>query len=285
MIDIGFLSSLGGAAIIGGIGSVASTLLGNHSAKKEASRNREFQEEMSNTSVSRRMQDLRNAGLNPLLAVDNASAGASTPSGSQAQLQSFDPSFITALSTAKLQKKQGENADANSKAAEASAGLQKQQTINEEKQGKIIDSQSKIIDAQARKTNAEATAIENNNTLFAYDRARKELENALASHKINTEKLQQDVFRVNSLKAQTEIIKNRLDAKGIELENEQAEVVLSLLKKDEKAWENSTGAKNLDYVLEKLGQVADWIPGVDITTTTRGRGGTTTTTTRRSRGF
>ena len=63
------------SGIAGAIGGIASTILGNNSAKHEAEKSREWQEQMSNTSISRRMQDLRNAGLNPLLAVDNASSG------------------------------------------------------------------------------------------------------------------------------------------------------------------------------------------------------------------
>ena len=46
----------------------------------EASRNREFQREMSNTAFQRQMEDLKRAGLNPLLA--SGMSGASTPSGS-----------------------------------------------------------------------------------------------------------------------------------------------------------------------------------------------------------
>lgn len=98
---MGFLSSA-----LGAVGTIAGTLLTNKSAKKEAEKNRDFQEEMSNTSISRRMQDLRNAGLNPLLAVDSASAGASTPSGGQANIQGFDSSFITAVANARLAKEQ-----------------------------------------------------------------------------------------------------------------------------------------------------------------------------------
>lgn len=47
----------------------------------EAQLNRDFQREMSNTAYQRQVLDLRQAGLNPLLALSSAS-GASTPSGS-----------------------------------------------------------------------------------------------------------------------------------------------------------------------------------------------------------
>lgn len=48
----------------------------------EALRNRQWQEEMSNTSYQRGMKDMRAAGLNPMLAF--MKGGASTPSGSAA---------------------------------------------------------------------------------------------------------------------------------------------------------------------------------------------------------
>lgn len=289
--------SLLGAAIVGGIASLGSTMLSNHSARKEAQKNRDWQEEMSNTSISRRMADLRNAGLNPLLAVENASAGASTPSGSQAQIERFDPSFISALSTAKLQEKQGKVAEADARSAEANARLAEVNAKIQEKQGKVVEAQERKINAEtsaiennnslfpyeARRRSAEISAIENSNSMFKYERIRRELENTLASHKIDTEKLQQDVLRVNKFKTQTEIIKNRLEAKGMKIDNDQAEVILKMLKNEGESWGNSKGAKNFDYILEKAGQIIDLYPIPFVEKTTKTYNGNTQTVERRGR--
>lgn len=49
---------------------------------REAQKNRDWQEEMSNTSYQRVVEDLKKAGLNPILAYQNG--GASTPTGGSA---------------------------------------------------------------------------------------------------------------------------------------------------------------------------------------------------------
>lgn len=132
---MGFLSGAIGSAI----GGIASSVVGGLFNKGEAQNNRDWQEEMSNTSIQRRMEDLRAAGLNPLLAVNSVSSGASTPAGAQASIDTSGiHSGINNGFQLALQAKQVE-AEVDKKRAEADATRDKMLTEELNRQNIALD--------------------------------------------------------------------------------------------------------------------------------------------------
>lgn len=75
----------------------------NRLNRKEAQKQRDFQERMSNTSYERAVKDMRIAGINPMLAYQQG--GASSPGGAQARMEDvLGPALSSAMALMRMKK-------------------------------------------------------------------------------------------------------------------------------------------------------------------------------------
>lgn len=163
--------------MLGAIGAaVAGSLISSYMNKKSADNQMDFQADMSNTSIQRRVADLKAAGLNPLLAVSSASSGASTPSGTSTSFDSLGNSVATAIQL----------------------GMQKQAN-----------------DANINKTNAEAAKIKDDIKTNEINRLNTQMDTKLKEMGVKSEKLKQDLLSAQTDQARANVLKTYAETKNL----------------------------------------------------------------------
>lgn len=156
---------LGIAAGVAGAASLIGGWLGNRGKRKEAQKDRDFQERMSSTSWQRAVDDMKAAGLNPALAYSKG--GASSPGGAMASQEDIvSPSVSSAMQAKRMQqelkvmKANVENIETDSylKEAQAHESSFRKELIDKQQRQTILN--NKLLELQFPWMRAQAGAAQ-----------------------------------------------------------------------------------------------------------------------------
>jgi hypothetical protein len=165
--------TIGGALSLGG--ALTGQALSYKYMKREAKRQRDWQERMANTAHQRQVRDLRKAGLNPVLSA--MQGGAATPSGAVAGVPDFSQAVNTGLEGKRLSEDMRIMKQQRRKLkAETAASLSQKEKLDA---AKILDQantdlaryQQGVASAEQTKRLQEATAValDNKSRQLEYD--------------------------------------------------------------------------------------------------------------------
>lgn len=160
--------NLAGNVLSGGL-NAAGAYFANKSAKHAAKRQMDFQREqtseqmafqerMSNTAYQRAIQDMRTAGINPILAYN--AGGASSPGGASAGGSTYSPRNVMsgAVSSAQAAKRLGAEME-NLRAQNANLLAQNKQIDSQTELNKVL-AQNAAIQAKANETKLPGLEVE-----------------------------------------------------------------------------------------------------------------------------
>lgn len=145
-----------GSAIIGGATSALGAQVQNKVAQREAAKQRDFQEKMYKNRYRYQMEDMRRAGLNPILAYQNAPPGA--PSGAQARVSNVGEAAVQGAAsgaTTGLANLQREVLREQADSARSQAGLNR---TTAEKQ--LYETRNLMLEEVSRAQHIDITAAE-----------------------------------------------------------------------------------------------------------------------------
>lgn len=158
--SIGKIATIGAGYFFGGpagaaaVGSYWGTKDTNDQRTKAANKQMQFQREMSNTAHQREVDDLRAAGLNPIL---SANKGASTPAGAMPVLDNATMNATNSAfqakqleNTLKMTKEQIEQVRANVENTNAGTSRTRAEDVNTQAQTRNLDQQTDYFKAQAK---------------------------------------------------------------------------------------------------------------------------------------
>lgn len=153
-----WLAPLAGAAIAGGLSLIGGRER-NRAQREMAREQMAFQERMSNTAYQRAVEDMRLAGINPILAYQQG--GASSPGGAMAQIQDvISPAVSSAKHAARLAQevrnmRAVEDRDRSQANTTRILGhVASEDILNRQEERKVIKHQGELTAAQLQMTRA-----------------------------------------------------------------------------------------------------------------------------------